>query len=402
MSQQERFPIGASVTAEALDRDPYPIYRRMRESEPISWVPALGMYYVVRYDLVERILRRPEIFTVGTEQSTLFDTFGTHMLTSEDPLHAHYKSAFIPAFLPPALRDGVAAQIRSHAADLIAGFVEAGETELRAAFAARLPILTMLSFFGLSVEHERDLRLWYDSFERALANFRWDAAVRAAAKQNARLLCALIRERIQYFRRAPRSGALLSVLANTQGEGLLSDEEITRNTLIVLFGGISTVEALILNAVYALSSHREIFERVRADPTLLRAVVDETVRWAGPVQSATRHVARDTEFEGIGLMKGDTVNCMLAAANRDPQVFVEPDRFDIDRSALRRHLGFAVGTHSCLGANLAKLEGRIALDELLMRLPGCRVEDLAGAVPCGSEFRQPKTMQLVWNEVARF
>ena len=397
MSPQERFPIGASVTAEALARDPYSIHRRMRESEPISWVPALRMYYVVRYDLVDKILKQPHIFTVGTEQSTLFDTFGIHMLTSEGPLHARYRSAFIPAFLPPALRDGVDAQIRLHAAELIAGFVEAGEIELRTAFAARLPILTMLSFFGLPLKYERKLRLWYDSFEQALANFKWDAAVRAAAKANVQLLCAIIRERIQYFRRSPRAGALLSALANTSGEGFLSDEEITRNALIVLFGGISTVEALILNAVYALSSDREILERVRDDPMLLRVVVEETVRWAGPVQSATRHVTRDTEFEGIALMKGDTVNCMLAAANRDPQIFVEPDRFNIDRPDLRKHFGFAAGAHSCLGANLAKLEARIALDELLKRLPRCRVEDLASAAPYGSEFRQPQRMTLVWD-----
>jgi cytochrome P450 len=399
MTCESGFPIGASVTAEALALDPYPIYQRMREAEPISWVPALGMYYVVRYEHVDQILKQPELFTVGTDHSTLFDTFGLHMLTVEDPLHARYKSALFPAFLPPALRDGIDGQIRSHAADLISGFCQAGQAELRTAFAARLPILTMLSFFGLPLEQEGNLRLWYDSFERALANFSWDASVRAAARENVDRFRALIQQRVEYFRGKPRSGALLSALVHAPTEERLDDEEIARNALIVLFGGISTVEALILNAVYALSSNPEALTRVRGDTKLLRAVVEETVRWAGPVQSATRHVARDTELEGVALRKGDTVNCMLAAANRDPQVFVDPDRFDIDRPALRKHLGFAIGAHHCLGANLAKLEGRIALEELLIRLPRCRVEDLAAAKPYGNEFRQPNLLTLVWDRV---
>lgn len=397
MNQASTFPIGAAVTAEALARDPYPIYRRMRESEPISWVPALRMYYVVRYDLVARILEQPELFVVGTDQSTLFDTFGVHMLTVEDPVHSRYKSAFSAAFTPAALRDGIETQIRAQAGNLIAGFAAAGETDLRPAFAARLPILTVLAFFGLSLEHEADFRLWYDSFERALANFAWESSVRVAAKENVERLCGLIRDRIEHFRRVPAPAALISALVHAASDKRLDDEEIVRNSLIVMFGGISTVEALILNAVYALSSHPETLERVRRDQALLRAVVDETVRWAGPVQSATRHVARDTEFEGVSLRAGDTVNCLLAAANRDPSVFVEPDRFDIDRPALRKHLGFAMGAHHCLGANLAKLEGRIALEELLKRLPRCRVADLTAAVPYGNEFRQPQRLPLVWD-----
>lgn len=177
----------------------------------------------------------------------------------------------------------------------------------------------------------------------------------------------------------------------------MDGEAIERNALIILFGGISTVEALILNALYALSMNPGCLARVRAEPSSLRAVLDETIRWAGPVQSATRHVAHDTEVAGIPLQAGETVNCMIAAANRDPEVFADPDRFDIDRPGLRKHLGFAIGPHHCLGSSLAKLEGRIALEELLSRLPGCRVADMAAAKPHGSEFRQPEELKLVWD-----
>lgn len=391
------FPLGAAVTAAALAHDPYDIYRRMREREPISWVRELDMYYVVRYDLVDRILKDPERFTVGTERSTLFDTFGTHLLTVEDPLHARYRSSFASTFLPGALRETLEARIRSHTVGLIAAFSGAGEVELRSAFAARLPILTMLSLLGLPLECESSLRRWYDSFESALANFRWDAGIRAAARDNVERFRQLIRERVEYFRRHPEPQSLLSTLAHAPPAARLDEEAIERNALIILFGGISTVEALILNALYALSLDPRCLARARAEPSILRAVLDETVRWAGPVQSATRHVAVDTEIGGIQLSAGETVNCMIAAANRDPEVFADPDRFDIDRPGLRKHLGFAIGPHHCIGSNLAKLEGRIALEELFSRLPRCRIADMTAAKPHGSEFRQPERLDLVWE-----
>jgi cytochrome P450 len=391
------FPIGSAVTAAALAHDPYEIYRRMRESEPISWVGDLNMYYVVRYDLVYRILKDPERFTVGTERSTLFDTFGAHLLTVEDPLHARYKSSFAPTFLPGTLRETLEARIRAHTTGLIAEFSGAGRVELRSAFAGRLPILTMLSLLGLPLEHEQSLRGWYDSFERALANFQWDAAIRTAARDNVERFRRLIRDRVEHFRQHPDPQSLLSTLAHAPREARLDEEAIERNALIILFGGISTVEALILNALYALSVNPDSLVRVRAEPSILRAVLDETVRWAGPVQSATRHVAHDTEVGGITLRAGETVNCMIAAANRDPEVFADPDRFDIDRPGLRKHLGFAIGPHHCIGSNLAKLEGRIALEELFSRLPGCHVADPTAATPHGSEFRQPQKLNLVWD-----
>ena len=121
------------------------------------------------------------------------------------------------------------------------------------------------------------------------------------------------------------------------------------------------------------------------------------MRWSGPVQSATRHVATDTRFGTVDLKCGDVVNCMIAAANRDPAKFAAPNRFDIDRPGLRNHLGFALGIHHCLGLHLAKLEARISLEVLLTRLPNCRADPSATAAPTGSEFRKPEKLTLVMD-----
>ncbi len=395
--RRRAFPVGSGVTAGQLDRNPYPIYERMRREEPISWVDTLRMYFVVRYADVERILQDPVRFVVGTERSTLLDTFGEHMLTVDGSAHTGYKSAFLPTFQPGALRAQTGSSIRLHVNQLIDGFASAGEIELRQAFASRLPIRTMLSVFGLPPEYENRFRSWYDSFELALANFDWQIAVRERARANAQDFTEMIAEWLQFYRRTPDPRVLLSSLANAPVECRLSDEAIARNALIVFFGGISTVQATLLNALYALALASETMERVRANPALTPSVIEETIRWAGPVQSATRHVAQDTVFNGVEFRAGDTVNCMIAAANRDPAIFAEPDRFDIERAGLRRHVGFALGSHHCLGANLAKLELRIALDALFARLPGFQVNDVASATPIGAEFRQPKQLKVAWQ-----
>jgi cytochrome P450 len=394
-AQPTKSSIGASVTLDALASDPYPIYARLQAEEPIAWIPSLNMYYAVRYADVHAILTEPARFAVGTEHSTLFDTFGSHMLTVDSSDHERYRKEFAPSMTPSALRNGLEKVITRHVDALIDEFQGCGRAELRSALAARLPILTVLSLFGISLDREAAVRGWYDSFEAALANFHWDGEVRRSARQNVEAFREMIREAGGRYRSEPEPSALLSRLIHS--ESRLDDAELEQNALIVFFGGISTVEALILNAVYALCTHPEAMHSLRANGAAISAVLDETIRWSGPVQSATRHVVADTSFAGVQLHEGDIVNCMIAAANRDPSKFANPECFDIARPGLRHHLGFAAGLHHCLGSHLAKLEARIAIERLLNRLPNWRIDMDAGSAPYGNEFRKPRRLELSWN-----
>ena len=391
------YPIGSSVIPEDLARDPYPIYARMQSAEPISWVAALGMYYAVRYQHVQDILKDPARFSVGTEHSTLFDTFGIHMLTVDDERHERFRGAFQPYFSASAVRSQLETQIRAHVDHLLEGFKARKRAEMRSAFASRLPILTMLSLFGLPGAREPEVRAWYDSFEAALANFEWNNAVRETARRNVQAFCQMIQDAIDHYRHKPDPRALLSRLANAPAEEILDDEAIQHNSLIVLFGGISTVEALVLNSLYALCAHLDTLHQVRANPALIASVLEETMRWSGPVQSATRHVVSDTTFAGVAFKAGEVVNCMIAAANRDPDKFPDPHRFDITRAGLRQHLGFALGLHHCLGLHLAKLEARIALEQFFSQLPGYRTDPSQRCELLGSEFRRPPQLTLLWD-----
>ena len=357
------------------------------------------MYFVTRYEDVATILQDTDHFVVGTGRSTVYDTFGEHMMTVEGELHDFYKRAHQTFFMPAAIPDNLEDQIRAHVDRLIDGFEGNGEVELRAAFASRLPILTMLSMFGLAPEEESRLRRWYDSFEKALSNFTWDEEIRAAGRESAARFIALIQRYLDSLRSsgAVTDSSLLGALLTASDEDRLSDEQICRNALIIFFGGISTVEALLLNTLYALSAQPETLERVRRDTALIPNAINETIRWLGPVQSATRHVVTEAELHGVVFNAGDTVNCMLAAANHDPAVFDEPAIFDIHRPNVLRQIGFAVGPHHCLGSRLARAEARIALEQLFARLPGLQFDLSRVEGPTGYEFRQPTAAVATWE-----
>jgi cytochrome P450 len=386
-----RFPIGATITLAELSDNPYPLYARLREVEPISWLPALGMYYVTRYEDVRALLLDPEHFTTASEHSTIFDTFGAHMLTVEGKDHDHYRASFQSNFTPGAVKRHLEEAIRQATDTLITGIKPLGRADLRHDFAARLPVQTMLLTFGMSLDNEPAMRGWYDSFEAALANFNGDAQVRTKAHHSVAEFHSMLDEAIE--RAAPDS--LIGGLLGADDKAKLSHDEIKRNLSIIFFGGISTVEALILNALRQLLIDTPLRGRIDTDRALIPKLLDETMRWAGPVQSATRHVTKPVHFGGIDFITGDTVNCMIAAANHDPAIFANPDHFDIDRPGMSRHLGFAMGSHHCLGLHLAKAEARIAIEALLDALPNLT---LTGKHPSifGHEFRQPKSMKAMW------
>jgi len=187
------------------------------------------------------------------------------------------------------------------------------------------------------------------------------------------------------------------LLATLAERGNLSEDEITSNALIIMFGGIETTEAMICNTVWALLQQPGAWARVGADRTLLGAALDEALRWEPSVQSCTRHLTRDATVCGVELTTGATVQCMLGAANRDPAHFEAPDTFDIDRPNRRDHLSFGAGRHYCLGAPLAYLETECALTALLDRYPDLVLDADRPAHPRGYEFRKPPELWVRWD-----
>jgi len=382
----------SDVSLAEIEADPYAVFARCRCKAPIVWVEPLLMWWALNYADVQAILAAPAAFTTRFETSNIYKTFGAHMLTSEGDEQERFKTPFRSAFAPAAVRRAFEPAVRDTAHSLIAGFAGRGQAELRAELASRLPVLIILAVFGMEASAEADVRAWYDSFERGLANFTGDTAVAEAAECNVVRFHDRLQAQIDAVRWTDGADLLSQVVNSTTGK--LTDEEIRRNAAIIFFGGISTVEALILNTLYALGSHPEALAAVRADTSRIGAAIEETARWLSPVQSATRHVVRDIEVSGVQMKAGDTVNCMLGAANRDPAVFAEPDRYWPDRTDVRKHIAFASGPHFCLGSHLARLEAKVAIEALLSLCPDLCID--ADVRIEGYEFRQPKQLQASW------
>jgi cytochrome P450 len=385
----------APVPLAELSRDPYPIYAALRSRQPVAWVPELDSWVVTRYQDVRAVLLDSATFVTGTPRSLIYETFGEQMLTVEGDLHRRYRdSQTQAAFMPKGVRDAFEGAIAGHVMELLDGFVGQGAADIRKVLAARLPVLVMLDVFGLPHADEARFRRWYDSFEASLANHARDPAIFAAAASNVREFHEYFQRRIDERRRAPGSSFLDGLLARPE-PARLSDDALRRNALIIFFGGISTVEALILNTLWALLTHPRELARVVADRALLDRALEETMRWVSPVQSAMRHPLRDCAIAGVSIPAGATVNCMLGSANRDETVFAEPDAFSLDRVNIHQHLGFATGPHACLGRNLAKAEARAAIGALLDRVTN--LEFVERTEPVGHEFRQPRTLTLRWK-----
>ncbi|BBE33913.1 cytochrome P450 [Sphingosinicella microcystinivorans] len=392
---QDRIP-WLEITEEALHRDPYPAFRQLQSGSSVGWVPDLGMWLVAGYKEVEAILRNSDNFVTGTADSLIFDTFGEHMLTTEGAQHERFKSRFRGAFSPARIRASMEQKTEACSKLLLDGLVGRGKAEFRKVYASRLPVLSILALFDIPFEEEAKLRLWYDGFEQALSNFARREEIRSRAHGYVREFHTLIQCHIARVRAAP-DDSLLSQVVSDQSDDRLDDAEICRNASIIFFGGISTVEAVVLNSLYALCTHPGALSSVRRNPDLIPQAIEETLRWLSPVQSATRHVVRDFSFGESTFRAGDIVNCMLGAANHDPRVFDEPSKYRLNRTNVRKHLGFALGPHFCLGSNLARLEAVTAIRHILGHCPDLRLSTDHLTDVRGYEFRQPTALHLEWR-----
>lgn len=380
------------LSLDALDANPYPVFHRLRAEHPVMWVEPLKMWFVTRHDDVVEVLRDPARFTTDAPGSTIRDTFGSQMLSADGDDQRRFKSACAAPFNTRAVREGAAALVDARVAQLLDAMAPGGRAELRGALAGPLSLYTVATVLGIPERHHGAIRAWYDAFAESLANFAWDPEVRRRGHEAVAefkgvvgpLLPALARE-------AP--GSLLGALA-AHAPAQLSEDEILGNALIILFGGIETTEAMILNAVWAILAHPAAHAMVRAQPGRLADAIEEATRWESAVQSCTRHATEAVVLRGVSIPAGDTVQCLLGAANRDPAVFPEPDRFDPDRPNLSAHLAFGSGRHFCLGAALARAEALAAISALLARWPGLRLEDQARDAPRGAEFRKPPQLHV--------
>lgn len=395
MQREKRFPLGCELRIEDLAVDPYPLLARLREREPVSWAPQIGMWLVTRYEDVVTVLRDPETYTTVSEDSPIQSTFGRQMLSCDGPEHRRYKTFAMESFTVPALARDLEGPVAERVADRLAGWsAGSGPVELVGGLAAPVALESVCLVLGLPTEDVERLRAWYADFAQALANFARDPAVAGRGRGAAEEFRSYLRGRLRIAREQGGSG-LLRRFADPD-VCPWEPEEIFANVMIILFGGIETTESMIANALWALLTHPEQLARARADRGCLERAIEESMRWEPAVQSCTRFAKRPTRLHGVSVAAGEVVQCMLGAANRDPRRFRDPDRYDPDRADVDAHLAFGLGRHFCLGAHLARIEARCTLWALLRQFPDLRASRLAS--PYGYEFRKPPEL---WVEIGK-
>jgi cytochrome P450 len=390
----KHYPIGSSVRLEDLYLDPYPILARLRKLEPVSWIPEFKMWFVTRFDDVEAVLHDVETFTLEDDESLLNEIFGRTMISTDGPEHTRLRKPFHPPFLPKFVRSKMSATIEARAHALIDSFVDAGEVDLAAAWADRLALEVVMLILGLPIHDHALVRGWFSEIGLALANIKRDEEVRKIGQNAARAFTDFARIHLERLRENP-DNSILGNLARNETD--LTDTEILEACRVIIFGGLETTAALLLNTTWALLNRPRDFKRVLEQPELLGNAIEETLRWEPPVQTLTRRATRDTEIRGVNISAGETLNCMIGAANRDPEKFEHPNEFMLERANAKNHLSFAIGRHFCLGAALARLEAEIGLRVLYERLPGLRLDPDRPCEPRGHEFRSPPALWIRWE-----
>ena len=387
--------IGQSVTLDQLEDDPYPIYERLRDAEPVSWVPAVQLWLVTRYDDVRRVDLTPDLFTARTDPSTLNRTMGRNMLGSEGSDQERIRKITEAPFRPRDVEERTQGMIPKLAQRLIDGFADRGEADLFTEFCDPMSVRSLQFMLGLDDVPWQDLLRWNQGMMRGLANFEGDPGKQEPADRASADLGAAI-ERVLDRLEAEPDGSVLSWMLRYDGGDTMTREEIVANTKLMLSGGLQEPRDLIALGVWALGSHPEQLDAVREDRRLVRAAVEETLRWAGPVGTSTRQTTRPVELAGVDLPAGALIGAVLSSANRDPRRFTDPDRFDVRRSE-GAHLAFAIGNHFCLGAWFGRHLARVSLDIALDRLPGLRLNPERPATLSGWEFRAPDSTWVRWD-----
>jgi len=385
-----------TVALDALERDPYPIYARLRDEEPVAWVPAVQLWLVTRWDDVRTVDLTPELFTGATEPSTLNRTMGTNMLGSEGPHQRWLRAICEPPFRPREVERRTQGMIPKLAHELIDGFVERGEADLFTEFADPMSVRSLRYMLGLDDVPWEDILRWNQGMMPGLANFEGDPSKQAIADEASAALGRAIEGVLDRLERDPDGSVLSWMLHHEESGGHMDPGEIVANTKLMLSGGLQEPRDLIGLVVWALGSHDGLLDEVRADRSLVKAAVEETLRWAGPVGTSTRQTVSDTELAGTPLAKGSLIGAVLSSANRDPRRWTDPDRFDVRRRE-GAHVAFAIGAHFCLGAWFGRHLARVSLDILLDRLPGLRLDPERPVELRGWEFRAPLSTWVRWN-----
>jgi cytochrome P450 len=355
--------------------NPYPLYRQLREQDPVHWDPYLHAWVVTRYADVVTVLHR--FRAARTPAPERLDELGMgeigpiaavmvkQMLFLDQPEHGRVRRLASAAFTPrrvARLRD----HIRQITEDLIDGLPADGEFDVMSRIANPLPAIVTAEMLGVPTSDHEMLKSWSQDFAEMLGNFQHNPGRAAKVLKSVEEMVAYFGAAVTAEATKPTEG-LINALVTAEVDGdRLTDDEIVANVIVTMVGGQETTTNLIGNGLLTLLRRPDELERLRADPELMPSAVEELLRYESPSQHTARLAPADAVLGGTSIPEGTAVIAVMGAANRDPERFPDPDRIDLARPD-NRHVAFGWAGHFCFGAPLARIEGALAFEALLSR-----------------------------------
>ena len=357
--------------------NPYPLYHRLRTEDPVHWDPFLHAWVVTRYEDVVRVLHHfsadrtpaPEQLTsMGLSAlNPVAQVMVRQMLFLDAPAHTRLRSLASVAFTPSRVE-----RLRAHIQEIVDGLLDrvesAGQSDLIADLAEPMPAIVTAELMGVPVDDHKQLKSWSADFAEMLGNFQHNPDRIPRVLRSVEEMTAYFRAAIREQHEHPRDG-LIQALMSAEIEGSrLTEEEVIANVIVTMVGGQETTTNLIGNGLLSLLRHPGQLHKLRDDSSLIPSAVEELLRYESPSQHTARLARDDVQMGGRLIRQRQAVIAVMGAANRDPQRFPDPDRLDITRKD-NRHVAFGWAAHFCFGAPLARIEGQIAFETILRRLP---------------------------------
>jgi cytochrome P450 len=366
--------------------DPYPYFHALRQHDPVHRMPD-GSFIITRYDDCETLYKDAKTYSSDKKiefhpkfgDSPLFEHHTTSLVFNDPPLHTQVRRAIAGALSPRAIAEmeiGLIALVDRLLDELARKGQETGQVDLIEDFASAIPVEIIGNLLGVPHDERAPLRGWSLAILGALEPVLTDAQVKAGNDAVTDFLTYLKILTDDRRRKPgdPDKDVLTRLINGEHDSRKLTETELLQNCIFILNAGHETTTNLIGNALYTLLQWPDEKARLLRDPSLMKTAVEEVLRFESSNQLGNRRVVADTMLGGVPMKEGDLITIAIAAANRDPKYFSDPDRFDVGRTP-NKHLAFASGIHVCAGMNVARPEGRIALERFLARFPDYRLAD---------------------------
>jgi len=387
-------PVISDVTYQDLVVDPYPVFKRIRDTGPAVFLSAANLTLVTRFEDITEVERDAETYSSYNPASLVHNVMGPTFMRRDGADHQAGRRSLDPSFRPAAIKEHWTPKFDAIAGRLLDALAPTGEADLFPALAAPVASLSLMELIGFRDVAWETLAHWSQALIDGVGNYSRDGEIERIALEAGKSVDEAIDAVLDYHRANP-SPAILSSMLHTDPP--MPIEEIRGNIKVIIGGGLNEPRDALLTLILGLVQNPEQKERVQASPEHWPLAFDEAVRWISPIGVYPRRVARPAVLSGVALPEGAQLGLCAGAANRDDRRFDNPDSYDVFR-AKKSHLAFGSGPHFCLGSWVARQNiGRIVAPKVFERLRNLRLREEAPPVVRGFAFRGPVSLPVRWD-----